>query len=67
MHAARYEPARSLLGFWVSEGFAPGLVLAGFVAAPSEMRTPPDPAFPKGFEAGDSLDWISPADIAETS
>jgi hypothetical protein len=56
---------RPALSFWVSEGFAPGLMLAGVAPAPPEQTVPDEVDGSRGRCAGGLLRWVFPDDIAD--
>ena len=56
---------RPSLGFWVSEGVAPGLTLLGFTPPrPGEME-PGEVHEARRCGAGKLLRWVFPADIED--
>lgn len=56
---------RPSLGFWVSEGVAPGLTLLGFTPPrPGELE-PGEVHSEQGGHIGRLLRWVFPADIKD--
>jgi hypothetical protein len=60
------EFAPQSLGFWVSEGFAPGLALAGFTPAErDDLPTQVHQVQAHRWCPGALLRWLRPADVAD--
>ena len=58
-------PARPSPGFWISEGLAPGLTLAGFAPPrPGELE-PAEVHELRRCGVGRLLRWVFPADIED--
>ena len=60
-----YDPPRPSLGFWVSEGFAPGLSLAGFTPCQAGRCGPDEVHVEQGGHVGRLLRFVFAADIAD--
>ena len=62
---APYDPPRPSLGFWVSEGFAPGLSLVGVTPRQVGDRAPDEVHVEQGGHVGRLLRFVFPSDIED--
>lgn len=60
------RPIRPSLGFWVSEGFAPGLTLAGYLPSRGDAAASDEVHVERGGHIGRLLRYVFPSDIADS-
>ncbi len=59
------DPPRPSHGFWISEGFAPGLSLIGVTPCEHGHGEPEEVHVEQGGRLGRLLRWVFPSDIAD--